>query len=318
MSTFLVTGAAGFIGSHLCDRLLADGHAVAGLDNFDPFYPAALKRRNLVGALAHKGFQLHEADIRDSAAMTRIFERMRPSVVVHLAARAGVRPSIEDPRLYADVNVGGTVNMLECARLAGVQKFIFAGSSSVYGNNAKVPFSEEDAVDHPISPYAATKKAGELLAYAYHHLYKLPISCLRFFTVYGPRCRPDLAIAKFTRLIDAGEPVPMFGDGGMKRDFTHISDILQGILASIERCKAFHIYNLGESRPIVLREMIQMIAAALGKPARIQSLPRQPGDVEATFADVARAKKELGYDPEVPFEEGIRDYVQWYLREKPP
>jgi len=312
VSRVLLTGAAGFIGSHLAERLLAEGHEVVGVDNFDSFYDPGVKRGNLHAALGHGRFTLHETDIRDRRSIEAIFAAQPFDVVVHLAARAGVRPSIEEPHLYADVNVNGTIVLLDAARRNGVGTFIFASSSSVYGNNRKVPFHEDDRVDHPISPYAATKKAGELICHTFHHLYGMPITCLRFFTVYGPRCRPDLAIPKFTRIIDAGEPVPMFGDGTMRRDFTHVRDILDGVMRSIGHCTGFHVYNLGESRPIELRTMIETIAAALGKPARIEPLPRQPGDVDVTYADVSRARKELGYNPTTEFADGIRDYVAWY------
>lgn len=310
----LVTGAAGFIGSNLAERLLADGHRVVGLDNFDDFYDAALKRQNLAAASAHPRFSLHVGDIRDAAAVDALLRETPCEAIVHLAARAGVRPSIEQPGLYADVNVGGTVALLDAARRRGCQRFVFASSSSVYGNNRKVPFHEDDPVDHPISPYAATKKAGELICHTFHHLYGLPVACLRFFTVYGPRCRPDLAIAKFTRLIDSGRPVPMFGDGTLRRDFTHIGDIVEGVVRAIDRCAGYRIYNLGESRPIELRHMIDTLAAALGKPARIQPQPLQPGDVDVTYADISRARNELGYDPGTAFEDGIADYVRWYRR----
>lgn len=311
-SMILITGGAGFIGSNLVDHLAAQERRIVVVDNFDSFYAPEVKRRNLASVHGRPNVECVEADIRDAAAMRTLFERYRFDTVIHLAARAGVRPSIEDPLLYADVNVNGTVVLLEQARRHGCRRFIFASSSSVYGNNRKIPFHEDDRVDHPISPYAATKKAGELICHTFHHLYGLPITCLRFFTVYGPRCRPDLAIARFTSLIDQGRPVPMFGDGSMRRDFTHISDILDGVCRAIERCHGFHVYNLGESRPIELRRMIEVIAAALGKPAKIEQHPRPPGDVDVTYADVSRARGELGYEPRTPFEEGIADYVRWY------
>jgi len=316
MSSTLITGGAGFIGSNLVDRLLARGQSVVAVDNFDAFYAEKTKRANLVNALREPRFKLIQTDIRDRGAIERVFAEHRPQTVVHLAAKAGVRPSIEDPLAYADVNVNGTVILLDLAARAKCRRFIFASSSSVYGNNPKSPFHEDDRVDDPISPYAATKKAGELLCHAFHHLHGLPITCLRFFTVYGPRCRPDLAIAKFTRLVDAGERVPMFGDGRMRRDFTHISDILDGVERAIERCSGFHLYNLGESRPIELRRMIELIAESLGKPALIDQLPRQPGDVELTFADITRAREELGYAPCVTFEAGIAEYVRWYKQSR--
>jgi UDP-glucuronate 4-epimerase len=234
-------------------------------------------------------------------------------VIVHLAARAGVRPSIDDPRLYTDVNVVGTVVWLEAAsRLEPRPRFVYASSSSVYGDRAEGPFRETDTVDLPVSPYAATKKACELLAHTFHHIHGLPVSGLRFFTAFGPRNRPDLAIAKFTRLIDQNQPVPMFGDGTTRRDYTYVDDIVDGICRAIERCTGHHLYNLGHSEPIELKQMINTIALALGKPAVIQALPEQPGDVKQTFAAIDRARSELGYAPSTPFGEGIRRYVQWY------
>jgi len=312
----LVTGGAGFIGSNLVDRLLKLGWSVTALDNFDDFYAAELKRANLAEARQNPAFKLVEADIRDDTTVMALFAQERFSAVVHLAARAGVRPSIRQPALYADVNVRGTINLLEAARHHGVEKFIFASSSSVYGNNPKVPFSEDDPVDNPISPYAATKKAGELICYTYHHLYGMNIFCLRLFTVYGPRCRPDLAVAKFTRLIDAGKPIPVFGDGSSQRDYTYIDDILDGIIAAVERCRGYRIYNLGESEPIRLSDMIDTISRALGKPAKCEHLPPQPGDVIRTFADITRAQAELDYRPKTPFSQGIENYIKWYRQNK--
>lgn len=307
--TILVTGAAGFIGSHLCERLLAMGRKVVGLDSFDSFYDPAIKRRNLSACLPHANFQLTEGDIRDAAVVEAAMTGC--DLVVHLAARAGVRPSIEKPLLYQDVNVGGTCVILETMRKLKVSKIVFASSSSVYGNNRKVPFSEADNVDFPISPYAATKKAGELLCHTYHHLFGMDITCLRFFTVYGARQRPDLAIHKFCRLIEQGKPIPVFGDGSMMRDHTYIDDILSGVLAAIERCSGFHIYNLGESRPVSLSDLISAIERALGKKAIIERLPPQPGDVDRTFADVALARAELGYDPKTEIDVGLAEFVKW-------
>lgn len=307
--TILVTGAAGFIGSHLCERLLAMGRKVVGLDSFDSFYDPAIKRRNLSACLPHANFQLTEGDIRDAAVVEAAMTGC--DLVVHLAARAGVRPSIEKPLLYQDVNVGGTCVILEIMRKLKVGKLIFASSSSVYGNNRKVPFSESDNVDFPISPYAATKKAGELLCHTYHHLFGMDITCLRFFTVYGARQRPDLAIHKFCRLIEQGKPIPVFGDGSMMRDHTYIDDILSGVLAAIERCSGFHIYNLGESRPVSLSDLISAIERALGKKAIIERLPPQPGDVDRTYADVALARAELGYDPKTEIDAGLAEFVKW-------
>lgn len=311
MQTALVTGAAGFIGSHLSERLLASGWRVVGLDNFDTFYDPAVKRRNLATCLGNPNFSLIEGDIRDVAAVNRAFAD-GIDVVVHLAARAGVRPSIEDPLLYQDVNVNGTCVMLEAARKHAIKRFIFASSSSVYGNNEKVPFSEKDNVDNPISPYAASKKAGELLCHTFHHLYGMNITCLRFFTVYGARQRPDLAIHKFTQLIDSGKPIPMFGDGSMMRDHTYIDDILSGVLAAIDRCKGYKIYNLGESEPVSLRDLIAAIEKAVGKNAIVERLPVQPGDVERTFADISLARAELGYQPTTNIHAGLAKFVEWY------
>jgi UDP-glucuronate 4-epimerase len=310
---FLVTGAAGFIGSHLCERLIANGHTVIGLDNFDPFYDRKIKESNIKSLLKSDKFKLVEGDIRDADFVQSICKN-GVEIIVHLAAKAGVRPSIEDPVGYADVNINGTLVMLESAKKFNIKKFIFASSSSVYGNNKKVPFAETDNVDFPISPYAATKKAGELICHTYHHLYKIDINCLRFFTVYGPRQRPDLAIHKFVKLIDAGKPIPMFGDGSMMRDFTYIDDIIDGTAAAIEKCKDFEIYNLGESRPIRLDDLIKEIEKSLGKKAIIERLPLQPGDVEKTYADVNKARRELGYNPNTEISAGLKKFVEWFSR----
>jgi UDP-glucuronate 4-epimerase len=306
----LITGAAGFIGSHLCERLLDDGCMIVGIDNFDDFYDPPIKRRNIRSCLKETNFQFIEADIRDHNAMGRAV-RDGVDVIVHLAARAGVRPSIAQPVLYADVNINGTMVLLEAAKEYGIKRFIFASSSSVYGNNKKVPFSEEDNVDFPISPYAATKKAGELICHTYHHLYDISITCLRFFTVYGPRQRPDLAIHKFAKLIEQNKPIPVFGDGSMMRDFTYIDDIIDGTVAAIERCDGFHIYNLGESQPISVNDLIAEIEQALGKKAIKEHQPPQPGDVERTFADVTRATKDLGYQPSTPIRDGLARFTTW-------
>ena len=306
----LVTGAAGFIGSHLCERLLADGWAVTGVDNFDDFYDPQIKRCNIAKCLTNGSFRLVEADIRDSAALDEAIDK-GVEVAVHLAAKAGVRPSIIEPVLYADVNVTGTVVLLELASTHKIGKFIFGSSSSVYGNNRKVPFCEDDNVDFPISPYAATKKAGELICHTYHHLCGMSVTCLRFFTVYGPRQRPDLAIHKFARLIQQGKPVPVYGDGSMMRDFTYIDDIIDGTVAAIDKCEGFNIYNLGESRPITVNALIAELENALGKKALKEHLPLQPGDVERTYADVTKASKELGYEPSTNINAGLREFVRW-------
>ncbi|MFH1370057.1 MAG: NAD-dependent epimerase/dehydratase family protein [Planctomycetota bacterium] len=306
----IVTGAAGFIGSHLCQRLLNDGWAVVGVDNFDDFYDPKIKRDNIKSCLQNKLFRLAEADIRDPADMNKTMSD-GADIVVHLAARTGVRPSIAQPALYTDVNINGTVAMLETARKNGVKKFVFASSSSVYGNNEKVPFSEQDNVDFPISPYAATKKAGELICHTYHHLFGISITCLRYFTVYGPRQRPDLAIHKFARLIEQGKPIPVYGDGSMMRDFTYIDDIIDGTISAINRCDGYNIYNLGESRPITVNNLIAEIEKALGKNAAKEYLPLQPGDVIRTYADVTKAAKDLGYSPNTEISEGLKKFVDW-------
>jgi UDP-glucuronate 4-epimerase len=319
----LVTGGAGFIGSHLCERLLRRGHIVWAIDNFDPFYDPAIKEANVARLNLWPGFRLLRLDIRDPGPLlAALNERNGPAfdVVVHLAARAGVRPSIEEPLLYSQVNLDGTVALLEIARQLRITRFVFGSSSSVYGNNETVPFAENQPVDHPISPYAATKRAGELLCHTYHHLYGMGIACLRFFTVYGPGQRPDLAIHKFTSLITAGKPVPMFGDGTTERDYTYVDDIVDGIEGSIEYTAthpgSFEILNLGGSRTTSLRRLVELIAAEVGREPVIQRLPMQPGDVLRTFADVRKAHALLGYDPRVRIEEGIPRFVDWYTRWK--
>jgi UDP-glucuronate 4-epimerase len=310
----LVTGAAGFIGSHLCERLLADGHNVVGLDNFDTSYNPQTKHNNIAGCIAKKQFKLVEGDIRDSGCIENILKADKIEMIFHLAAKAGVRPSIEDPAGYHDVNIRGTLILLEAAKKHGIKKFIFASSSSVYGNNEKVPFSETDNVDYPISPYAATKKASELFCYTYSHLYGIDMTCLRFFTVYGPRQRPDLAIHKFTKLIEAGEPIPVFGDGSMMRDHTYIDDVMDGVIGAMRVCKGYEIYNLGESRPVRLDELIRQIENALGKKAVINRLQLQPGDVIKTYADVSKAVSRIGYKPKTPLEEGLKKFVEWFRK----
>ncbi|MFO0909595.1 MAG: SDR family NAD(P)-dependent oxidoreductase [Isosphaeraceae bacterium] len=309
----LVTGGAGFIGSTLVDRLLAEGADVVVLDNFDPFYARSAKEANLRVARTHEQFRLIECDLRDAAGIAALVGEFAPHGIVHLAARAGVRPSIDDPALYTAVNVQGTVHLLEAAsRLDPRPRFVYASSSSVYGDRTDAPFRETDPVDHPVSPYAATKKACELLAYTFHHLYAMPVCGLRFFTAYGPRNRPDLAIAKFASLIERGEPVPMFGDGSTRRDYTFVDDIVDGVLRAMDRCTGHHLYNLGNSDPVDLRTMIDSIAEALGRPAKIRQLPEQPGDVRQTYADITRARTELGYEPATPFSEGLRRFVTWF------
>ncbi len=309
----LVTGGAGFIGSNLVDRLLRERGEVTVIDNFDAFYPEPRKRANLAAAGRQPGFRLVEVDIRDAEAVDRVVAEVRPDAIVHLAARAGVRPSIDDPALYASVNVVGTVHLLNAAsRISPLPRFVYASSSSVYGERPDAPFRETDSVDLPVSPYAATKKACELLAHTFHHLHGLPVSGLRFFTAYGPRNRPDLAIAKFARLIDRGEPVPMFGDGTTRRDYTFVDDIVDGVVRAIEHCTGHHLYNLGNSDPVELRAMIDALGEALGKTPVLERLPEQPGDVRQTVADITRASTELGYRPTTPFRDGLERFVAWF------
>ncbi|MFZ5516432.1 MAG: GDP-mannose 4,6-dehydratase [Candidatus Zhuqueibacterota bacterium] len=308
----LVTGGAGFIGSHLIERLLNEGHTVTCLDNFNDYYDPAIKRNNIKKALQHSNYSLIEADILDEPTLNEIFQSNRFDVIVHLAARAGVRPSVQNPQLYQEVNIRGTMNLLELAKTWSIKKFVMASSSSVYGNNTKVPFSESDPVDNPISPYAATKKACELIGYTYSALYDISVTCLRFFTVYGPRQRPDMAIHKFTKLIDQDKEIPIFGDGKAQRDFTYYTDIIEGLVASIERCNGYHVYNLGESRVVQLMELVTLIEKNLGKKARIKWSPAQPGDVKITYADIARARHDLDYNPRVAIEYGVSQFVEWY------
>jgi UDP-glucuronate 4-epimerase len=311
----LVTGGAGFIGSHLCQRLLQEGHEVVCLDNFDGYYDPVIKRKNLEEVKASKGaqgFQLVEGDIRDKGFLDALFKRSSFDLIIHLAARAGVRPSIQQPLLYNEVNVAGTLHLLEACRAFGVKNFIFGSSSSVYGKNRKVPFAEEDPLEAMISPYAATKRIGELFCYTYHHLYGLNISCLRFFTVYGPRQRPEMAIHKFARLIDAGERIPLYGDGTSRRDYTYIDDIIQGIMGAIKNLKGYDIFNLGESQTTPLHELISLIEQALGKKAAVEEQPDQPGDVPITYADITKARHLLRYAPHVGITEGIGRFVQWF------
>lgn len=315
----LVTGVAGFIGSHVADRLLSRGLVVVGLDSFDPFYPRADKERHLRRALEHEGFTLVEGDIRTPSVLRDLPECI--DRVVHLAALPGVRPSIARPLEYADVNVGGTVALLELTRERGIRFFVFASSSSVYGVHHRVPFSEDDSVDHPISPYAATKRAGELAVHAFHHLHGIDVLCLRFFTVYGPRQRPDLAIHKFARLMGTGEPIPVFGDGSTQRDYTFVEDTVDGVESALryleEHDNVFEIINLGESRTISLTEMIDTLARAMGVAPVIDRLPLQPGDVPRTCADITKARQLLGYDPVTPFEEGIGRFIDWLRQGEP-
>jgi UDP-glucuronate 4-epimerase len=310
--TVLVTGGAGFIGSHLAEALLDRGRRVVVLDSFDAFYDPAIKRRNVESAARREAYRLVEGDIRDDGALETAMRGERIDTVVHLAARAGVRPSIEQPVLYAAVNVEGTTRVLEACRRHGVRKLVFGSSSSVYGNNAKVPFAEDDPVDHPISPYAATKKAGELLCHTYHRLHGMQIACLRFFTVYGPRQRPEMAIHRFAARLAEGRPIEQYGDGGSARDYTYISDIVEGILRAMERCSGYHLWNLGGSRAVPLAELVRAIAARLAVEPDVRLLPAQPGDVERTWADIARASRELEWRPQVSLDEGLDRFVAWF------
>jgi UDP-glucuronate 4-epimerase len=312
MASTLITGGAGFIGSHLAERLLADGRRVVVLDNFDTFYAPDVKRRNVSLAMRSTAYRLVEGDIRNRAALDALLGSERFATVIHLAARAGVRPSIEEPELYTDVNLNGTTTLLEACRRHGVERFLFGSSSSVYGNNPKVPFSEDDPVDHPVSPYAATKKAGELLCHAHHHLYGLKVACLRFFTVYGPRQRPEMAIHKFARLLASGREVEQYGDGSTARDYTYVSDIVEGILRAEERCAGFHVWNLGGSRTITLAALVRKIAAGLGVPPKVRQLPMQPGDVDRTWADVARVERELEWRAAVDIDRGLSLFLEWF------
>jgi UDP-glucuronate 4-epimerase len=310
----LVTGGAGFIGSHLCERLLEKNHSVVVVDDCNDFYAPELKEANLAEIRGKGEIVFHKQDICNEQAIGQIFHEYRPEIVIHLAARAGVRPSLEKPLLYERVNVGGTVALLEAARQVNVRKFVFASSSSVYGIANRVPFNETDTVMKPISPYAATKIAGELMCQTYSHLYRLPVTALRFFTVYGPRQRPDLAIRKFTEMIDEGRPIPVFGDGTSGRDYTYIEDIVNGIVAAMEHDHQYEVFNLGNSHPVPLNRMIAMIEQSLGKKAELRWLPDQAGDVPITYADISKASQMLGYEPHVRFEEGVQRFVEWHKR----
>ena len=307
----LVTGGAGFIGSHLVDRLLEEGWRVTVVDNFDPFYDSAIKERNIADHLGNERYTLHRLDIRDLPALRRALTAIY-DVIVHLAAKAGVRPSIEDPVTYQEVNVAGTQNMLEFARERGVKQFVFASSSSVYGVNPNVPWREDDHVLLPISPYASTKVSGELLGHVYSHLYGIRFIALRFFTVYGPRQRPDLAIHKFARLMLAGQPIPFYGDGTTRRDYTYIDDVIQGVRAAMDyEATRYEVVNLGNNRTVSLSELVQELEQVLGVEAKLERLPEQPGDVPQTWADVRKAKRLFGYSPSVSVESGLAQFSNW-------
>ncbi len=312
---FLVTGGAGFIGSHVCERLLHDGHAVWTFDDLNDFYDPQLKRRNLrdIQSLA-KPFEFVHGDLTDRPALDELFGSVKFDQVIHLAARAGVRPSLAEPALYQRVNVEGTVNVLEAARKNGVKKIIIASSSSVYGVNSRVPFSEGDPIFSAISPYAASKLACESLGHVYHHVYGLDVTMLRLFTVYGPRQRPDLAIRKFATLIHAGKPIPVFGDGTMSRDYTYVTDTVDGIIAATQKEFGFEIFNLGESQTVTLGRLIELLETALGKKAVIDRQPPQPGDVPVTYADITKARARLGYQPQIKIESGIKLFIDWFWK----
>ncbi len=310
-SKILLTGGAGFIGSSVTDALLERGDAVTVLDNFNDFYDPAIKRHN-AAEIEAKGARLVEGDIRDGALVTKLFAEGAFDGVIHLAAMAGVRPSLLDPMLYEDVNMRGTLNILAELQKRPEIRFVFASSSSVYGGNESVPFREVDEIHHPVSPYAATKRAGELMCYTFHHLYGIPTTCLRFFTVYGPRQRPEMAIHKFVRAVHEGQSIPFFGDGTTRRDYTYIDDIVDGVVKSLDHCKGYEIYNLGESQTTSLAELVNLIGEVCGKEPVIARKPMQPGDVVVTFADIAKAKAQIGYAPKTLIREGLERFVAWY------
>ncbi len=312
----LVTGGAGFIGSHLVEKLLAEKNwRVSVIDDFNDFYAPALKRRNVALFSSNANFQLYETDITDAESLKTIFDENGFDAIVHLAARAGVRPSLEQPKLYAQTNINGTLNLLDSAKDFGVKQFVFGSSSSVYGNSEKVPFSENENIQNPISPYAATKAAGELLCHTYSHLYDIRTVCLRFFTVYGARQRPDLAIRKFSQLISEGKPIQVFGDGTTRRDYTFVDDIIQGVRAAIDYQKSPHeIFNLGESDTVELRYLIELLEKNLDKKAVIDRRPMQAGDVSQTFADISKARELLNYNPQTKIEDGIIKFVEWFRK----
>jgi len=310
--SIMVTGGAGFIGSHVCDRLLSIGKKVVCVDNLNPYYPPKIKIKNIQHNFDNPHYVFVNLDITKKDELEQVFMNNKIDKIIHLAARAGVRPSIEKPLWYKDTNVSGTLNLLELSKMYKIKNFIFGSSSSVYGNSQKVPFSESDNVDYPISPYAASKKACELYCYTYSHLCNLNITCLRFFTVYGPRGRPDMAPFLFTKWINNGNPIKRFGDGTSKRDYTFITDIVDGVISALGKNFKYEIINLGNSNPVELNYFIRLIEKSLNKKAKIKQFPEQPGDVPITFADVSKAKKLLGYDPKVKIEEGIPLLTHWY------
>lgn len=315
-SSVLVTGGAGFIGSHLVDRLLAQGERVTVIDNFNDFYDPAIKRANVSSHLEYTDYSLVEGDLRDPDLVKKTFHAGSFDEVIHLAAMAGVRPSLDNPTLYYDINLIGSMNLMEAMREHQVWRHLFVSSSSVYGNNEKVPFAESDPVDHPISPYAATKKAGELMAHTYHHLYGIKTACLRFFTVYGPRQRPEMAIHKFTDKIMRGDEIEVYAEGKSCRDYTYIDDIIDGVMACRSAAYDYEVFNLGRSDTVVLSDLVRKIESGLGQTAKIQMKPTQPGDVSQTYADITKAKRLLGFDPKVSIDDGLRRFIDWYLQQR--
>ncbi|MCD6459366.1 GDP-mannose 4,6-dehydratase, partial [bacterium] len=312
----LVTGGAGFIGSHLTEKLLDLDYNVTCVDNFNTYYDPSIKRENVKPFLDYKKYTLYEEDIQNYDALKTLFFKEQFQAVIHLAARAGVRPSLEEPDLYNRVNVIGTTNLLDLAKDTKVPQFIFGSSSSVYGINSKVPFSEDDKIDRPISPYAATKIAGEMICHVYHNLYDIRITALRFFTVYGPRQRPEMAIHKFAQMIYNGEPIPFFGDGSSRRDYTYVDDIAAGIIAALDKNYEYEIFNLGNSHTISLKNLVELIEDNIGRKAVLDKLPMQLGDVPITYSNISKAKKMLGFAPETDIRDGIKKFTDWFLKEK--
>lgn len=311
MDRILVTGGAGFIGSHVAERLLREGKRLALVDNLDDYYPVEMKRANLEEVKAAGDFQFFPVDIREGAGLRRAFEAFQPEAVIHLAARAGVRRSFEQPEAYTSLNVLGTTQVLEACRQHGVQRLVFASSSSVYGHSSVAPFREDAAISHPLSIYAATKAAGEALAFTYSHALGLPVVCVRLFTVYGPRQRPDLAIRKFAGLILEGSEVPLFGNGSLERDFTYIDDTVEGILLALRAPGSFDVFNIGHAHPVRVSEMVDLLGRALGKPVRRKFVATPPGEMVLTHADISKARDVLGYSPKVSFEDGISRFAEW-------
>ncbi|MBU2524852.1 SDR family NAD(P)-dependent oxidoreductase [Patescibacteria group bacterium] len=313
MQKILVTGGAGFIGSHTCEKLLKEGYSVVCVDNLNDYYDPEIKKQNIDELSKYDNFKFHKVDTTNYEELEKVFKESRPETIIHLAARAGVRPSISDPLLYSKVNILGTQNMLELSRIYKIENFVFASSSSVYGNSKDIPFKETANVDKPISPYAATKKAGELLCSTYHHLFKIPITCLRFFTVYGPKGRPDMAPYLFTDAIYKGREIQKFGDGSTRRDYTYISDIVQGVIAAAKKKLPFEILNLGNHQTVSLNEFIETIEEIVGKKAIIKEVSKKQGDVDVTYADITKAQNLLGYKPTTNIADGMKKFFDWYL-----